>query len=559
VSRVVGIVLLLVAPLAAAQVPTGTRPGEERPTVPEFEREEEPALRLPPLERLAIAPPAEVTGIVVQRVEFEGNRALGDPELQAVAAPYLQRALSADDLVQLRDEITGSYVSRGYVTSGAVIPDQRVTDGVLRVRIVEGVLSEVTVQGTRRLRANWVRVRLEGATRGIVNVRKLERALRLLQQEDSIAEIHARLRPGEEPGQSELQVEILEGRMRELRLRVSNEESPSIGEEAAELAFTQLNLLGRNDALELALGSSEGLGEWKIRYTLPLLASGLELEMRAERSKSDVVEEPFEVLDIESESITYSATLRAPIWRDPAHQLWFGLTGEIRRSESFVLGERFSFSPGPEDGVSKLSVLRLVQEWTSRGRNQVMAARSTFSFGLELFGATDFPSSRAGSGVPDGTFAAWLGQVQWLRRLPERYRGAQIVTRADVQLTRDPLLSLERFSLGGHGSVRGYRENTLVRDNAVVASLELRYPLIRSALGRDVLQVAPFFDIGRAWNETDNRGPRTLASLGIGLRYEPADRLSLSLYWGGRLRDVPRADDGLQRYGLHFRATTRLF
>jgi hypothetical protein len=64
----------------------------------------------------------------------------------------------------------------------------------------------------------------------------------------------------------------------------------------------------------------------------------------------------------------------------------------------------FSFSEGPQDGKSKVAVLRLFQDWVNRDAKRVLAARSQFSIGLNAFGATKNDGS-----VPDGQFFAWLG------------------------------------------------------------------------------------------------------------------------------------------------------
>ena len=71
----------------------------------------------------------------------------------------------------------------------------------------------------------------------------------------------------------------------------------------------------------------------------------------------------------------------------------------------------------------------------------------------------------------------------------------------------------------------------LVRDNGVVASAELRVPLVKGPLGRDILQLAPFVDFGKAWNRDRDRSLHSIASLGLGLRWRIAERSWLHAYW----------------------------
>ena len=181
--------------------------------------------------------------------------------------------------------------------------------------------------------------------------------------------------------------------------------------------------------------------------------------------------------------------------RNERHELWFRIVGERRESESCVTifppkCEPFAFLSGTDDPEQKVSVLRFVQDWSWRTSSDVVAARSTASVGLGVLGAT----TSGDSNRPDSRFFAWLGQVQWAHRFSERFWSSELVFRTDLQLAADPLLSLEKIAVGGLRTVRGYRENQIVRDNGFVSSVELRIPVYRSPLGRPVVQLIPFVD-----------------------------------------------------------------
>jgi hemolysin activation/secretion protein len=195
-----------------------------------------------------------------------------------------------------------------------------------------------------------------------------------------------------------------------------------------------------------------------------------------------------------------------------------------------------------------------------RTSEQVIAARSRFSVGVDGLGAT----INNEPGLPSGKFFAWLGQFQWVRRLS--LLDTQLILRADTQLTPDSLLALEQFAVGGRYTVRGYRENTLVRDNALVLSLEGRVPIVRSVQWADYLEVAPFFDYGKAWNERsagDER--RHISSAGIGVRWGatiPARiplRSQLEVYWGRPFQNINTAGGNLQDRGIHLQLIVGAF
>jgi hemolysin activation/secretion protein len=538
------------------------RPGDERPPLKEFAPEPpEPSLALPPM---PVPPPDErdrlATGIRVFVTEFRivGSSVFSGQELAQVTAPYTGREITSEELIEVRDAITKHYIAHGYVSSGAIIPDQAVGDGVIEIQVVEGMLTAVSVEGTKHFRPRYLRERLELAMGRPVNIQDLEQRLQLIQQDSRIRRLRAQLGPGEVRGESLLGVAVEEESPYKLSFYAGNDQSPSIGSEGGQVRAAHENLTGNGDIFEAYFALTEGLDEWDVRYSLPVTPYDTILELHFRRSESDVVESPFDDLDLESESITYGVGVRHPVYRTPGAELWVGVTGELRRSQTFLLGDGFAFpgSGADEDGKSKLSVLRVFQEWTLRGRNDVIAARSTLNFGLDIFDASD---DRVESSDPDGTFFSWLGQFQWAHRLSERYRGSQVIFRTDIQLSRDPLLAIEKFSVGGARTVRGYRENERVRDNGLVSSLEVRIPILRDPLGQDILQLAPFADFGRSWNEEKTPSPKTLSSLGVGLRWKVSDRVFVAGYWGGRLRKVKRRGNDIQNNGFHLEAVITAF
>lgn len=193
-----------------------------------------------------------------------------------------------------------------------------------------------------------------------------------------------------------------------------------------------------------------------------------------------------------------------------------------------------------------------------RGREHVLAARSTLSVGLPWLGAT------VHADAPDGRFVAWLGQAQAAIRATAS--GQQLVARLDAQLASDPLLPLEQIGVGGMATVRGYRENQLVRDDALILSLEYRIPVAdwrwpaldggRPDDGR--LFLSPFIDAARSWSVAGG-GADWLAGSGLALSWSPGPRLAVDLAYGYRLLPVGEASaqDPLQDNGIHFKVRWR--
>ena len=78
------------------------------------------------------------------------------------------------------------------------------------------------------------------------------------------------------------------------------------------------------------------------------------------------------------------------------------------------------------------------------------------------------------------------------------------------------MLALDGLSIGGVNTVRGFRENQLVRDVGAIYNIEFEYPLVKSPGTGLNATVIPFYDHGRGWNKGDVAA--TLSSWGLANR-----------------------------------------
>ena len=97
-------------------------------------------------------------------------------------------------------------------------------------------------------------------------------------------------------------------------------------------------------------------------------------------------------------------------------------------------------------GETRISALRFFQEWTSRNKKQVIAARSQFNLGLNAFDAT------VNEDAPDSRFLTWQGQAQWTRQLSA---DTSFLLRGGIQLAGTSLLIERTFGLGRSGNFTG--------------------------------------------------------------------------------------------------------
>jgi hemolysin activation/secretion protein len=517
-----------------------------------------PPTNAPARPQLAIPP-----RLVVKGFRFEGNHAFSSEELAQVTKPFTQRELGSEELEQARRAVTVHYVRHGYVNSGAVIPDQSPTNGIVLMRIVEGKLSEINVHGNKWLRDGYIRSHLERWSDPPLNLPELQQGLQLLRQNPNVSQINAEMKPGSSPGEGLLDVRVKDEQPFRLGLQVDNQRPPSVGAVQISLLTADMNLTGHSDPVLFRYGianSTENGVEWsgadnlEGSYELPVTRYDTTVGVHGSRLNTSIIENPFLSLDIKSLTTTIGFVVRQPLYQSPNQEVAFSVGFDHRENESSLLGERFNISPGAVDGLMKVSVLRLSQEWFQRGPNHVLALRSTFNIGLDVWDATDDGISSH----PDARFFSWLGQAQYVQRLFNTQN--QMILRLSGQMTAEPLLALEQISIGGFNTVRGYPENTLVRDRGIISSVEFRVLLLFNKSGEGMLSLAPFFDFGGGWNIPDSPSPTTIYSTGIGCLFKPSKHFSAEVYWGYRIKDVEvPSNSGLQREGINFRVIASAF
>lgn len=556
-ARRLGVLLAALALAHPAHAQTAPLAEQDRLEIPDFEPPPKREGRVLPRLPLPAAPEeGALSGggrVEVRDIRVEGDTLLATDELEAAVAPFRGRALAYADIQALRDAVTHALIRRGYVTSGAVVPDQALDDGVLTLRIVTGRLVEVAATTDGRLREPALAWRIAGLEGATVDVNRLEDALLRIDEDPRIEGLQASLEPGDVPGESVLRVGVREALPWWARAEFDNFQSPAIGSYRGQLWLGHRNVTGFGDALRAGYTGSEGLHGVDASWGALVGPFRTEAEIRFRGSWSEIVEDDID-LDISSTALTAGFELRQPVLERSSLQLGARLEGEFRETESFLFGDPFTLQAGADEGLVRLWVLRLGQDLAWRDRQQVLAARSTLSFGLPLPGATDTTDvvSLPGEDIPDDRFFAWLGQVQWVRRLP--WRDVRVISRGDVQLAEGPLFGVEQIAVGGVATVRGYRENSLVRDNGVVGSLEARVPIWRHGRGWPAFEAAPFVDVAYAWNTgRGNAGATTLASAGLGLHARAWEYVDASIAWGQPFLNDGDQDSDLQDAGVHLR------
>lgn len=506
---------------------------------------DEPALESPPLSE---PPPSDSDVLIpVRQVEVMGSTVFADADF----APFVQtvegQSVTLEQLRQVADQITQLYLSRGYITSRAVLVDQVVEDGVVQIRVIEGALEQIEVEGNRRVGDRYIRSRIQLGGAAPLNQGELEDQLRLLKLDPLFENVEASLRAGSGLGLSILTVRVSEAPLVFGDIHVNNYSPPSVGSEkfGGVLGFRSLTGLGDTLLLSYERSTTGGSELYDAIFQVPLNPMNGTLQLRAAPSNFEITSSPFDLsnVDITGDTDLYEVSFRQPLVRTPREELALSLGLTYRDGDTFINDQLIS--------SSTTSVVQFGQDYLRRDVQGAWAVRSQFNIGTSLFDAFT-------EGEPDGEFLSWLGQLQRVQILDP---SQLLIMQADLQLAADPLLGSQQFIIGGGESLRGYRQNVRAGDNGFRVSVEDRITLHRNESGLSVFQLIPFAELGAVWNHSSNPTPTPdqsfLAGVGVGLLWELFPGFSMRLDYGLPLVDLDDRGDNIQDDGLYFNVIYR--
>jgi len=454
--------------------------------------------------------------VTLNSVRIEGASAEMAPRLQAQADGYVGREISVGEIFELARALTAVYRNAGYILSQVIVPPQSLSDGVLRLVVVEGYIASVRIEGESDARRTLAELGEKIKASRPLHAATLERYL-LIANELPGVQLRSVLTPSQTPGAADL-VLIASSKRVEGHVSLDNYGSRYLG--TGQLgAGVAVNRLAGDDQLRIlatAAGDSEmGFGE--IAYTRVLNSEGLRLGAGASTTHTrpgDALE-PFE---IRGRADTANLSLGYPFLRTRNSSVLGRALFDYRDIDTDILGARVI-----ED---RIRALRLSLVWLQLDR---LAGQNTLyleaSKGLGGTQADDPLKSRAGA---DGGFGKLSFDYERFQPLGANFG---VTLGAGGQWTDEPLLSSEQFALGGRRFGRAYEPAEIVGDRALAARIEPAY-FGRSAGVVGNWQLYGFWDGGKVWYDDppgSQRPPQSLASAGFGTRLFAGRNVSATL------------------------------
>lgn len=504
-SRVLRAAALAVAVCAPLQAPaqTAITPGAVLDTVPG----RKPAL--PPTPAEVVFPASRPDAVhdpsaprfTVNAFTFVGNTVYTERQLKQLTERFIDLQLNLYDLNRAADTVTQLYRETGFPISRAIIPAQKVENGIVRIEVIEGRLANISIVGNSRYSADLISGRTGSLPKNeLVTVPRLERSLLLMNDLPGLS-ARATLAPGADYGSTDMVIRT-EEKPFAASVSLDNHGRRETGETRVDAALDLNNPLGIGDQLNLRIINTRHdlLSFGRIGYSLPVSNEGTRLGATYSKVRYDIGGD-FAALGISGEVTNTELVLTHPYVRSRARNIVFGIGLRNTKTAQTTLG-----IPTADSSIDLLSLTAL--------GNWVHADSATTSATLVVSGnGKDNPGNRQ-----DAQRAKADIDISHLRAASKNW---DLYMRGNMVLSSGALPDTEKFSLGGPGNVRGYRSSDLRGETGWVATGELRRQFVAV---NTVGVFSMFYDWGAIKADGFTRYD-TLRSAGFGVSVFPHKHL----------------------------------
>ncbi|MHB1014655.1 MAG: ShlB/FhaC/HecB family hemolysin secretion/activation protein [Desulfurivibrionaceae bacterium] len=506
----------------------------------------EPAEQLPPDQ-------AEAVRFVLSAIEVEGATVYSREQLLPLWQEFLGKEISLLQVYRIADAITAKYRNAGYILTQAIVPPQKIEGGIVHIKVIEGYINDVTIQGDVQARPGLFKEWAEKikASRPLDNA-VLERYT-LLANDLAGVKVSSVLKPSATvPGASDLVLAVTTEKVIDANGTVDNRGTKTSGPvqySAGLTANSPLKLFERTSVNYSTTNDFRALRYFSINHDEILTSEGTKLSLTASQSRTRPADY-LEVYDIEGDSFSSGFTVGYPLLRSRSQNLTLSGGFTLRNSQTDTLGQLQS-----HDRIRELvATMNYDLADTYGGVNMTTLG---FYQGMNILNATE-------TGSPNLTrvdgHSDFSKLTAYLSRKQELGHDFSLEVAATGQYSFMSLLSSEEFGYGGSQFGRAYDSSEITGDSGVAARAEFQYTRNPGALQVRFVQPYVFYDYGAIWNRSATLPEhQDGASAGLGLRLAVTDYLNGSVEITKPLtRDVAAElpDDGKEPR-IFFTATAR--
>ncbi|MBI3601278.1 MAG: ShlB/FhaC/HecB family hemolysin secretion/activation protein [Candidatus Omnitrophica bacterium] len=528
------------------KTPKGPSSIEKKPQVVDNEKQPE------------AVPETQGPKFAIREIILNGNKIFTAQELASCMDLAGKHQLSLGDLKKIARNITLFYRLHGYITSRAWVPPQKIKNKTVIIKILEGKIGTIGVEGNHYFSSSIYINGLRLKTGEVLRYSDLEAALYQLNQKPDL-QVKAFLAAGRYPGSSDILLEAQEKNPLHVYYEYNNRGTKLTHRDRHGIGILHNNITGHADTLNNEFYwtyENAFIGDY-INYHLPFdkIQAAFSLEMGYIETR---LIKNFKSSNVRGKSWVVIPQLSKTLVEKSQLLLEAIAALEIKDSKTAIGGEAFSFD--------RMRVVKLGPRLTLRdslGRT-VLEAQAHIGLPRFLDGSpsNDAQASRPNAGGRFTYYTVSLGRIQ---RLPF---SSYLLVRADTQLTHDNLTSLEQYRAGGAFSVRGYPEGDSAGDGGYSWSTEIGVPvpviprdwrvLNTDTKWYDAVRLVGFIDGAqthiRELTSQETVKNRSLLGTGVGLRINIDPNFSLQADLGFPIADKSTDDNKKQ---LHIGATAK--
>ncbi len=491
------------------------------------------AVPLKPLEPEPLKAQAGLT-VTVKALRFAGNTLLSAEQIAPAVAAYLDRPVGLPELRKAAAAVAEAYRQAGWIVR-VYLPQQEIEDGIVTIQIVEAVFSGAVLEGSPPLRLSPSAAlgMIESAqTKGAsLNADAIERALLLIDDLPGVT-VAGNLRPGHNPGETELAFKFGDEPLLRAQAGIDNTGSRSTGSERLSANLVLNSPLARGDLMSASLLHTEGSNYLRAGYTLPLGSDGWRAGINGSVLSYRLVAAEFLALNGKGTSDSVGLDASYPIVRSRLRNLIFLFNHDRKTFDNEANGATTS-----RYRLSSTSIGLSGNLFDNLGGGGANAASLVYTSGdLDLDGSptqgADAITTRAA-----GSYGKWRYTLSRQQRITSELSFYGLLS---GQVTEKNLDSSEKFYLGGATGVRAYPASEGGGSEGQMLNLELRWRLPKG------FNLTAFYDWGQVRVNRDNNfiGAPTLneyclKGAGLALGWQADSGLTATLTWARRLGENP--------------------
>ena len=424
--------------------------------------------------------------VQIKNFQFSGNKLLTDQELQSIVEKWKGRTLTFEDLQNVITDIQEYYSSKNRIGK-ALLPEQEIKDGIVSIKIIEGVLGDVVVEQTSpkpRMAVETVKKYFKGEKdSAYIDTKDLQRKIFIL---NDLAGVNATgtYEQGKKEGESNFNVTLQDTPFFKGEVVAANYGSKSTGSNQALANLSFNNISGIGDLFSVNGIKSSGSDYVQGSYAVPILYDGLKLALNASKLNYQTLSSFSSTNQSKGDAKTYAANFTYPVFRTDR--------ASVNAKVGYETKDYLNTNVLTAATISDYKIDNMIaglNGFLYNNDQSSISYNANVTFGrLKINDAAQETSDNT-SAKTKGSFEKLAFNISRNQTLPNLKNTNWLIS-VDGQTANKNLNSSEQMSLGGPYAVRAYPTGQGSGSQGVILKTELQYPYDKN------LTFGPFLDVG---------------------------------------------------------------